>query len=48
MISLILHNFKAKGRIGVNIRDITQMDLGYNWLVTQKTLPITASFVKDQ
>ena len=33
--------------MSVNNKDIIQMHLGYNWLTTQKTLPINASFVKQ-
>ena len=43
MISLLLH--EAKLRMSVNNKDIIQMYLGYNWLITQKTLPINAFFV---
>ena len=43
MISLLLH--EAKLRMSVNNKDIIQMYLGYNWLITQKALPINAFFV---
>ena len=39
MISLLLHESKAKLRMSVNNKDIIRMYLGYNWLITQKTLP---------
>ena len=29
-------------------KDIIRMHLGYNWLISQKTVPINASFVKQQ
>ena len=32
----------------VNNKDIIRMHLGYNWLISQKTVPINASFVKQQ
>ena len=41
MISLL---FKAS----VNNKDIIRMHLGYNWLISQKSVPINASFVKQQ
>ena len=31
----------------VNNKDIIRMYLGYNWLITQKTLPINAFFVNS-
>ena len=37
MISLLLHKFKVKLRMSVNNKDIIQIYLGYNWLITQKT-----------
>ena len=45
MISLLLHESEAKQRMSVNNKDIIRMYLGYNWLITQKTLPINAFFV---
>ena len=45
MISLLLHESEAKPRMSVNNKDIIRMYLGYNWLITQKTLPINAFFV---
>ena len=45
MISLLLHQSEAKLRMSVNNKDIMRMYLGYNWLITQKTLPINAFFV---
>ena len=47
MISLLLHESKVKRRMSVNNKDIVQMYLGYNWLISQKTVPINASFVKQ-
>ena len=35
-------------RTSVNNKDIIRMHLGYNWLISQKTIPINASFVKQQ
>ena len=43
MISLLLHESKAKLRISVNSKDIIRMNLGYNWLITQKTLAINVN-----
>ena len=48
MISLLLHESEAKQRMNVNNKDIIQMYLGYNWLITQKTLPINAFFVNSR
>ena len=48
MISLLLHESEAKSRMSVNNKNIIQMYLGYNWLITQKTLPINASFVHSK
>ena len=48
MISLLLHESKAKPRMSVNNKDIIRMYLGYNWLITQKTLPINAFFVNSK
>ena len=48
MISLLLHESKAKLRMSVNNKDIIRMYLGYNWLITQKTLPINAFFVNSK
>ena len=44
MISLLLQSLRQS----VNNKDIIQMHLGYNWLISQKTVPINASFVKQQ
>ena len=41
MISLLLHKFEAKPRMSVNKKDIIRIYLGYNCLITQKTLPIS-------
>ena len=48
MISLLLHESEAKPRMSVNNKDIIGMYLGYNWLITQKTLPINAFFVNSK
>ena len=48
MISLLLHESEAKLRMSVNNKDIIRMYLGYNWLITQKTLPINAFFVNSK
>ena len=48
MISLLLHESEAKPRMSVNNKDIIRMNLGYNWLITQKTLPINAFFVNSK
>ena len=45
MISLLLQESEAKPRMSVNNKDIIRMYLDYNWLITQKTLPINAFFV---
>ena len=34
--------------MSVNNKDIIQMYLGYDWLITQKTLPINAFFVNSK
>ena len=48
MISLLLHKSEVKPRMSVNNKDIIWMYLGYNWLITQKTLPINAFFVNSK
>ena len=48
MISLLLQEFEAKPRMSVNNKDIIRMYLGYNWLITYKTLPINAFFVNSK
>ena len=48
MISLLLHKSEAKLRTSVNNKDIVRIHLRYNWLISQKTVPINASFVKQQ
>ena len=48
MISLLLHKSEAKPRMSVNNKDIIRIYLGYNWLITQKTLPINAFFVTSK
>jgi len=45
MISLLLHKSKVKPRTSVNNKDIIQMYLGYNLLISQRTISINASFV---
>ena len=35
-------------RMSVNNKDTKRMYLGYNWLITQKTLPINAFFVNSK
>ena len=47
MISLLLQEFEAKLRM-INNKDIIRMYLGYNWLITQKSLPINAFFVNSK
>ena len=47
-ISLLLQESEAKLRMSVNNKDIMRMYLGYNWLITQKTLPINAFFVNSK
>ena len=51
MISLLLYKSEAKLRMSVNNKDnydIIQMYLSYNWLITQKTLPINAFLVNSK
>ena len=48
MTSLLLHEFEAKQRMSVNNKDIIRMYLGYNRLIIQKILPITASICQQQ
>ena len=48
MISLLLHQSNAKLMTSVNNKDIIRMHLRYNWLISQRTVPINASFVKQQ
>ena len=49
MISLLqVPEAKAKLRMSVNNKDIIRMYLDYNWLITQKTLPINAFFVNNK
>ena len=38
MISLLLHESEAKLRTSVNNKDIIQMFLGYNLLISQRTV----------
>jgi len=44
---LVCYYMEAKLRMSINNKDIIRirMYLGYNWLITQRTLPINASFV---
>ena len=46
MISLLLH--EAKPRLSINNKDIIRMYLGYNWLITQKTLYTNQCFLCEQ
>ena len=48
MISLLLHKSEVKPKTSVNNKDIIRMHLGYKWLISQKTVPINASFGKQQ
>ena len=48
IISLLLKESEVKPRKSVNNKDIIRMYLGYNWLITQKTLPINAFFVTSK
>ena len=48
MISLLLHESEAKPRTSVNNKDIIRMYLGYNWLISQRAVPISASFMEKQ
>ena len=48
MISLLLHESEVKPRMSINNKDIIRMHLDYNWLITQKTLPINAFFVTSK
>ena len=43
MISLLLHESEAKPRMSVNNKDIIRMYLGYNLLISQRTVPINTS-----
>ena len=45
---LVITESEAKQRMNVNNKDIIPMYLGYNWLITQKTLPINAFFVNSK
>ena len=38
----------AKLRMSVNNKNILRMYLSYNWLITQKTLPINVFFVNSK
>ena len=48
MISLLLHESEAKPRMSANNKDIIRMYLGYNLFISQKTVPINASFVESK
>ena len=48
MISLLLHESEVKPKMSVNNKDIIRIYLGYNWLITPKTLPINAFFVNSK
>ena len=45
---LVITQVQAKPKMSVNNQDIMRMYLGYNWLITQKTLPINAFFVNSK
>ena len=42
VISLLLHESEAKPRTNVNNKDIIRMYLGYNLLISQRSVPINA------
>ena len=46
MISLLLHECEAKLWMSVTKKDNIQMFLGYNLLIPERTIPISASFVE--
>ena len=48
MTSLLLHGSEMKPRMSVNNKDIIRMYPGYNWLITQKALPINGFFVTSK
>ena len=48
MISLLLQESEAKPRMSVNSKDIIRMYLGYNWLITQKTLHLAIVLCNQQ
>ena len=45
-VLLVIVISQDEPRMSVNNKDIIRMHLGYNWLISQKTVPINASFVK--
>ena len=47
MISLLFHESEAKQRTSVNNKDIIQMYLGYNLLISQRSTPINASVYNE-
>ena len=47
MISLLLHESEAKPRTSVNNKDIIRIYLGYNLLISQRSVPINAPFVHE-
>ena len=46
MISLLLQEYEMKLKMSVNNNDIMRMFLGYNLLLSQRTVPISASFME--
>ena len=47
MISSLLHESEAKPRTSVNNKDIIRMYLGYNLLISQRSIPISTSFYNE-
>ena len=47
MISLLLHESEVKLKINFKNKAIIQIYLGYNWLITQRILPINVSYSKQ-
>ena len=45
---LVITQVRGEARMSVNNKDIIRMYLGYNWLITQKTLSINAFFVNSK
>ena len=41
-ISLILHKAEAKPKLSVNIKDVLQVQVGFNWLLSHKGIMTTA------
>ena len=44
---LVIAELRGRLRMSVNNKDIIRMYLGYNWLITQKTLSINAFLVSS-